>query len=56
MDIIKNNFSQKYGGYLDDVSINLDPSAGGTGSLMLDVDGGDITVNDAVEAYILISE
>ena len=38
------------------VGINLDPSAGGTGSLMLDVDGGDITVNDAVEAYILISE
>ena len=25
MDIIKNNFNQKYGGYLDDVSINLDP-------------------------------
>jgi len=25
MDIIKNNFSQKYGGYLDEVSINLDP-------------------------------
>jgi len=25
MDVIKNNFSQKYGGYLDDVSINLDP-------------------------------
>ena len=38
------------------VGINLDPSAGGSGSLMLDVDGGDITVNDAVEAYILISE
>ena len=38
------------------VDINLDPSAGGTGSLMLDVDGGDITVNDAVGAYILISE
>ena len=38
------------------VGINLDPSAGGTGSLMRDVDGGDITVNDAVEAYILISE
>jgi hypothetical protein len=25
MDIVKNNFSQKYGGYLDEVSINLDP-------------------------------
>jgi PKD repeat protein len=38
------------------VDINLDESAGGSGSLMLDVDGGDITVNDAVGAYILISE
>jgi len=25
MDILKDNFSQKYGGYLDNVSINLDP-------------------------------
>jgi len=25
MDVLKNNFSQKYGGYLDEVSINLDP-------------------------------
>jgi len=25
MDIVKNNFSQKYGGYLDEISINLDP-------------------------------
>ena len=28
----------------------------GNGSLMLDVDGGEITINDAVGAYILISE
>ena len=38
------------------VDINLDSSLGGSGSLMLDVDGADITVNDAVGAYILINE
>ena len=38
------------------VDINLDASVGGSGSLMLDVDGEDITINDAVGAYILISE
>ena len=26
------------------------------GNFMLDVDGGDITVNDAVEAYLIMSE
>jgi len=38
------------------VDINLDASVGGSGSLMLDVDGGEITINDAVGAYILINE
>ena len=33
-------------------AINLNAS----GNFMLDVDGGDITVNDAVEAYLIISE
>ena len=38
------------------LDINLDSSVGGSASLMLDVDGEDITINDAVGAYILISE
>ena len=33
-------------------AINLNAS----GNFMLDVDGGDITVNDAVEAYLIMSE
>ena len=48
MDIVKNNFSQKYGGYLDEVSINLDPQ----GNLKFSSSAKPLTMKDNTIAML----